>query len=184
MNEQAVRKCLCCGNTKLNKMDNKCPVCGFVLPGLAGNVSEIPTEVVRGAAQYREQILKNIGIELKTFYYEKRDGMLEVKEEKQYTVAPSAAQLQTGVISWCSQEFAGIEGGVPVTLELLVNNLKEDGSREKTECRASIQTPELSGLWRLGVEMTEGFRVRFYLGNEDKHTRSDEIELIPTNDGQ
>ncbi len=183
MSEQSVRKCLCCGNTKLDKMDNKCPVCGFVLPGLAGNVSEIPKEVIQGAAKYREQLLKDTGIELRTYYYENRDGMLEVREEKKYPVVTSAAQLKPGVISWCGQEFAGIEGGVPVTLELLVSR-KVDGRPEEWESKASISTPELSGLWKLGVEMTEGFRVRFYLGNEDKNTRSEEIELVRTNNGQ
>lgn len=173
MQEQFIKKCLCCGNTNLDETDVRCPICGFILPGITAGMDSLPESIRNDAIAYRKEKIGSISISLKIYYYENQDGQLKIREEKDFVLAPSAGELEPGVVKWLPQDFAGIDGGVPVKLGLSVG---VQGVKKVYE--ADVKTPELDGLWHIGIELVEGFRFRVWMGNESINTHTGDMPLL------
>lgn len=150
-------KCNCCF-INLEEEMAICPCCGF--PTLGNR-----DEGVQGIAlQFRNAMLKDISIAVKTYQYRyNNDGDLE-EEKSDYVTVAQAPELKFGEIVWFGDEFRKLEVYRKIDIEISVR-------KENETSHFTLQAAPDSALScsKLGLFLDEGLLVRLAVGNQEHY---------------
>lgn len=162
-------KCAVCGYEKIEKGRGVCPVCKFPVLYMATDNDEKVKELI---FEYKKKNLNNIRIYLNTYQYKMEEDNLVLGNIESIRLAVGD-ELKKGQIQWYNQKFARVDEKI-LELSIKVNKF----SLESEEKIVQINTPEIEGLWKVGIVLSDEFKVQIVVGNEKNYKKSEEIELF------
>ncbi len=165
-----MKTCRCC-KYQFDK-GKECPKCGFNMIQTFDDEAE--KEEQKLADAHRLKLINAIeNIEVVSYKYKVSVGK-PVLESTNYTVVSESGNDCFKQIVWSDEKFAPNPGRKKETRSLCVQY--SVNSKEK-ELNVDIPLENFDNMWSLGVIINEDFTIRFYLGDSDNYTQSENYHL-------
>jgi len=167
-----MKKCYVCHSV----MDDKasvCSKCKFKIPKIIGDPAKFEPILMQAAAEYRKLHMIGGQIGMVTYSYELVDDELQETGHKDVVLVKDISEMNPGDIIWGEQEYARIDAGETITLSIFT---KAGDSRKNHEL--TVISPQTDGLWKIGVQVEEGFSFRILIGTAASHAKTASVSMI------
>lgn len=167
-----MKKCYVCHSI----MDDKasvCSKCKFKIPKIVGNPAKVEAILMQAAAEYRKLHMIGGQIGMVTYSYELVEDELQETGHTDIVLVNDISEANPGDIIWGEQEYARIDAGEEIAVSVFT---KAGDTRKDHEL--TIITPQTDGLWKIGVQVEDGFSFRILIGTAASHAKTASVSMF------
>ena len=162
-------ECMCCHHEFSGDV-SRCPVCQFPVVYFVGGTGD--EAVQKNARRYRMELLRDKKVSVVGYNWKLEQDEMKPNGKQEYLLATGDV-LDFSRPVWLEQKFARNASRQNVKLTCRIHTGKQEEAYTVT-----LSAPKAEELWKVGVELRTGMKLRFLLQGGNETTCSDEVPLL------